>query len=158
MALSPMMYSIMCYLEPLAIAANIVQSAFCCLDQVLLIFGYLVMQYKQPEMAKDPVGCDAIINSIEMRWRKSDQELFIAAVLVNPFYHNKPFVKLPFLTNAEIWVLFCHLWQQLFKTTVPDNFEDLLHHFFASTGSFAGLESQCDYAVRTAHSKVNRIY
>ena len=33
-------------LEPLAVASKITQAAVCHLDQVLLTFGYLVMQYQ----------------------------------------------------------------------------------------------------------------
>ena len=54
------------HLEPLAVAANITQASFCRLDEVLLTFGYLVMQYQL--MQADPgnaVACDSIITSIE---------------------------------------------------------------------------------------------
>ena len=34
------------HLEPLAVAANVTQSAFCRLDEVLLTFGALMMNYK----------------------------------------------------------------------------------------------------------------
>ena len=53
-------------MEPLAVAANITQASFCRLDEVLLTFGYLVMQYQL--MQADPgnaVACDSIITSIE---------------------------------------------------------------------------------------------
>ena len=42
------------------------------------------MQYRNPGMDQDLIGREAILNSIEMRWHKSDQELFIAAVIANP--------------------------------------------------------------------------
>ncbi|KAH9988278.1 hypothetical protein BJV74DRAFT_796328 [Russula compacta] len=76
-----------CHLEPLAYAANITQVAICHIDEVLMTFGWLVMHYKQ--MITDPddaVGCQAIINSIEQWWAKADQDIFIAAVILNPFY------------------------------------------------------------------------
>jgi hypothetical protein len=46
------------------------------------------MQFQQPEMDQDVIGRDAILDSLELWWHKSDQELFIAAVIANPFYHN----------------------------------------------------------------------
>lgn len=39
-----------CHLDPLAVAANITQASFCRLDEVLLTFGYLVMQYQQMQV------------------------------------------------------------------------------------------------------------
>jgi hypothetical protein len=50
-----------CHLEPLAIAANVTQAAFCCLDQVLLTFAFLVMQYRAMTDAEDLAECVAII-------------------------------------------------------------------------------------------------
>lgn len=52
------------------------------MDQVLLTFGFLVMKFRDEKMNQDPIGCDAIINSVEARWNKSDQEIFITTVLV----------------------------------------------------------------------------
>ncbi|GLB43960.1 putative protein of unknown function (DUF 659) [Lyophyllum shimeji] len=83
------------HLRPLAIAANVVQAAFCRVDQVLLTFGYLVMQYRAMTDEDDAVGCNAIVQSIERRWAKADQEVFIAAVILNPLYQTTPFAQLP---------------------------------------------------------------
>jgi hypothetical protein len=60
------------HLEPLAIATNVTQASFCRLDQVLLTFGHLVMQYKSLTDPEDTVGCAAIIESIEARWAIAD--------------------------------------------------------------------------------------
>jgi hypothetical protein len=91
LTLCALIYRVTRYLEPLAIAANVVQESFCRMDQVLLTFGFLVMKYRDEKMNQDIIGRDAIIKSIELRWSKSDQEVFISAVLVNPFYRTTPF-------------------------------------------------------------------
>ena len=90
------------YLEPLAIATNIIQASFCRLDQVLVTFGFLIMRYSDPAMDQDPMACDAIVNSLEKHWQKCDQEVFIAMVLVNPLFRMLPFAALPFLNKAHI--------------------------------------------------------
>ncbi|KAF8491218.1 hypothetical protein F5888DRAFT_1581643, partial [Russula emetica] len=74
------------HLEPLVVANNIAQSAHCRLDQVLLMFGLLVMKYTDLKLREpnDATACDAILNSLEMRWANADQDVFIAAVLLNP--------------------------------------------------------------------------
>ncbi|KAH9983358.1 hypothetical protein BJV74DRAFT_777263, partial [Russula compacta] len=43
-----------------------------------------------------------IINSIEQWWAKADQDIFITAVILNPFYQSTPFMPLGFLNNASI--------------------------------------------------------
>lgn len=73
------------HLAPLAIAANITQSSHCRLDEVLLTFASLAMEYNK---LTDPIDWDvkeALLNSIERRWEKSDQDVFVAAVILNPY-------------------------------------------------------------------------
>ena len=79
------------HLEPLAIAANTTQATHCRLDTILLTFGYLVMRYRAMVAPEDHVGCMAILNSLEKRWFVADQNVFIATVIVNPFYQTTPF-------------------------------------------------------------------
>ena len=86
-------YRLKTHLEPLARAANVAQAAFCRLDQILLTFGSLFIYYREIK-AKDPandLGCTAILNSIEKRWAKSDQDIFIAAIILNPFVKTAAF-------------------------------------------------------------------
>jgi len=98
------------HLEPLTIATNITQASFCCLDQVLMTFSHVVMQYQSMTDPEDVEGCTAIIESIEACWVIADQEIFIAAVVLNLFYQSTPFASLQFLTNAGIQSMLGHLW------------------------------------------------
>ncbi|KAI5898768.1 uncharacterized protein SCHCODRAFT_02173469 [Schizophyllum commune H4-8] len=78
--------------EPLAIASNITQSTHCTLDSVLLTLGRLVILYNSQKMQEtDAHGSKAIIASIETRWSKCDQIVFIIAIILNPFYRTAPF-------------------------------------------------------------------
>ncbi|KAG6913948.1 hypothetical protein DXG01_003329 [Tephrocybe rancida] len=65
---------ITCHLWPLAIAANVIQAAYCRIDQVLLTFGFLMMQYVAMDNDDDQDDHDAIMASIEKQWAKADQE------------------------------------------------------------------------------------
>jgi len=49
-------FKVTLYLELLAIAANIVQGLFCRMDQVLLTFGFLVMQYQNEKNGPGSCG------------------------------------------------------------------------------------------------------
>jgi hypothetical protein len=89
------------------------------MDQVLLTFGFLTMKYRDEKMNHDPIGRDAIIKSVELRWSKSDQEVFIAAVLANPFYRTSPFAPLPVFSKAHIRVLFTKLYRRFFQVEPP---------------------------------------
>jgi len=142
------------YLEPLAIAANGVQESFCRMDQVLLTFGFLVMKYRDKKMNQDIIGRDAIIKSIEMRWSKSDQEVFISAVLVNQFYRTTPFASLLVFSKAYIRVLFTKLYGRFFSDQPPTEFIEHTYDFLDEKGIFQGLEDQVKFELETALNKV----
>ena len=110
------LYSVTRHLEPLAITANITQATQCRLYQVLLTFSFLVSEYLEKIHAGDNDECKAIISSLESRWAKADQELFIASVVVNPFYCTTPFTKIPALNNAGIHMLLEYMWEHLFSS------------------------------------------
>jgi hypothetical protein len=131
------------HLEPLAVAANVTQASFCRLDQVLLTFGFLVMQYQAMTDVEDHAGCLAIIESVEKRWGKSDQEIFIAAVLLNPFYQSAPFAPLHFLNNAGIHALLNRLWLRFYSSQPPPDFHTQINDYFRGIGMFNNLQSQC---------------
>jgi hypothetical protein len=71
------------------------------LDQILLTFGSLAIYYRDIKTTDSAniLGATAILESIEKRWAKADQDVFIAAVLLNPFVKASPFSpQVPFLT------------------------------------------------------------
>ncbi|OJA08695.1 hypothetical protein AZE42_13152, partial [Rhizopogon vesiculosus] len=90
-------YSMLTHIGPLALAVNFAQAAHCRLDEVLIILGYLVSRYHDllntTTSTDDQIGFHAIINSLEKRWSKSDQTVFLAAVILNPLYKAKPFAQ-----------------------------------------------------------------
>ena len=76
-------------LEPLAVAALTLQADTTRLDTVLLTLGKLYTEYQQiykdSELEFERVSCLAILGSLEKRWKPADQDLFVAAVILNPF-------------------------------------------------------------------------
>ncbi|CDR46874.1 hypothetical protein NBRC10512_003677 [Rhodotorula toruloides] len=96
-------------LQPLAVAANIAQATSCRLDQVFLLFGRLFLQYRQVQQREEASedtsllvseGATRIISSLESRWIKADQEVFLVAALLNPFFGR---TRLPFSAVAHQW-------------------------------------------------------
>ena len=71
------------HLEPLARAQNVMQATDTRMDHVLLILGQLYFNYKHPNI--EGVVHEKIHLSLEMRWQKCDQEVFIMAVVLNPY-------------------------------------------------------------------------
>lgn len=131
------------HLEPLAIAANITQAAHCRLDTVLLTFGSLVARYRVMLNPEDIVGCTAILKSLEKRWLAADQAVFIAAVIVNPFFWATPFAPSPRFINAHIKSLLASLYFRFFQSQPPDVFHSELHDYLMGSGQYRELQSTC---------------
>ena len=104
-------YRVKKHLEPLARAACITQATHCGLDQVLLIFGSLYNEYSQlkAELGDDGGLIQANLDSIEKHWQKSDQDVFIAALILNPMYKTSPFSRTSSLNHANVFSLLRHL-------------------------------------------------
>jgi hypothetical protein len=137
------------------VAANITQQAFCRLDQVVLTFATLHHRYSQQNMADDPDAQGAILASIEKRWEKADQEVFIASVLVNPFYRTSCFRPLSIFQIVNIQALFRRLWIRFFPDDpVPTIFADQVLQFLDTTGIFANLGQSVDWELASALTEV----
>ena len=142
------------HLEPLAIAANITQASFCHLDTVLLTFRFLLMQYQQLTDEEDLDAAAAITESLERRWAVADQQIFIAAVIVNPFYQGRPFTPLFFLNNAGIHALLSHLWTRFYQSHAPQEFHTELTEYLTHMGRYTTLGSHCGRASAKVQAKV----
>jgi hypothetical protein len=143
------------HLEPLAIASNIIQSAFCRLDEVLLTFAMLYLHFANLTSSTDTDICSAVLRSIETRWSKCDQEVFIAAVILNPLMPPDIFSQIPQLNQAGIITLFTHLYRRFFRTPVRGS--ELLSNvrdYYSGTGIFNNMRKlRTDHIVQ-AHEQV----
>ena len=150
-------FRIKLHLEPLAVAANVTQSAFCRLDEVLLTFGALAMEYTdlRDRRGGDQVACNAILSSLEKRWANTDQDVFIAAVILNPFFKHMPFKPLSCFQPANVYNLFKTLWKRFFfgdqaPVTLYQNVIDYLRE----TGDFLTLEAARAASLNISERKV----
>ena len=120
----------------------------------------MIMRYKDEKMNQDEVSRTAIINSIEKRWAKCDQEVFVAAVIVNPFYQTMPFnadgAELSqWLTRAELRALFSRLYRRFFQSEPPADFFTDMYDFLGASGKFRRLREQVTYDLEQASKKVS---
>ncbi|QRW17960.1 hAT family dimerization protein [Rhizoctonia solani] len=79
------------YLEPLAIAANVSQAATTRLDHILVELGRLY--YTFSNLGFNPKIRECVLESLERRWGKADQDPFILAVFLNPFIRARLFSR-----------------------------------------------------------------
>ena len=130
------------HLQPLVVTANVTQAAFCCLDMVLLTFGFLVMQYQQMADGDDHAAT-SILSSLEKCWMAADQDVFIATMIVNPFFHTEPFsLHSRFVVAGVIELLGC-LYTRFFQEEPPYSFSAELHDYLMADGQYTKLRATC---------------
>jgi hypothetical protein len=117
------------------------------LDQILLTFGSLSIYYKDIK-SKDPAnepGCTAILDSIEKRWAKADQDVFIAAVILNPFVKTAAFsAQVRFLTRAGVLALMKRLYQRFFSITeTTEEFDENMRQLFSNIEDYFSGSGIC---------------
>lgn len=131
------------HIGPLTLAVNFAQAAHCCLDEVLVILGYLISKYLSLLMTTsnpdDQIGLCMIINSLEKRWSKCDQTVFIAAVILNPLYKARPFAQIRQFTTAGITSLLLKLWQQFQLTPAPESLHKEILDYLQDQGDYEGF-------------------
>ncbi|CAE6409198.1 unnamed protein product [Rhizoctonia solani] len=77
------------YLRPLAILLNVAQAADTRLHHILITLGRLYQFFNHPSIGPEVRVC--VLASIELRWRKADQDAFILAVFFNPYIRCRLF-------------------------------------------------------------------
>ncbi|KAI9430772.1 hypothetical protein BJY52DRAFT_1133494, partial [Lactarius psammicola] len=132
------------HLAPLAVAANITQSSHCCLDEVLMTFASLVMQYSKLTDSKDMVIRKALLESIEKRWEASDQNIFIASMILNPFLKTNPFKRdAQLISLGAIHTLLSGLWTRFYPgDPCPDELYEEIRHYLGSSDFYSTMPGE----------------
>jgi hypothetical protein len=139
-------------LEPLAIAANVTQAAHTRLDHVLLTLGNLFRVYSDPNL--DPQIQTGILGSLEKRWAKADQDVFILAVFLNPYIRQQPFSHAA-LTHANIYEITARLFTRIFYRQPDLQFLKAFEDYFSDTGDFSRRSMELDMMKGLYESRVS---
>ena len=113
------------------------------------------MQYEKMTDPEDLAPCGAIIKSIDKCWTKVDQEVFISAVILNPFHQGSVFSSCAGLTNASITSLLDKVWHHLFRTDPPSKLHVELRNYLKHENHFKMLQQQCNIEISAAHADVH---
>ncbi|KAI0363606.1 hypothetical protein BV20DRAFT_1007124, partial [Pilatotrama ljubarskyi] len=143
------------HLEPLAVAANVTQSNSCRLDDVLITFGSLLQFFDSLNEPEETEIKEAVVRSLETRWSKADQDVFIAAVILNPFIRTRAFCTSPTLfSTAAIHALLERLWQRFYSSEpVPLTFYDTVSSYLHNTEEFIALPGTVQGIMQSAAAK-----
>lgn len=78
------------------------------------MLGNLVRIFSQRAESFDEDLRSGIIKSLEKRWKKADQDVFIVAVFLNPFIRDTLFNK-EFLTEAQLYAIVEKVYERIMR-------------------------------------------
>ncbi|KAF8164061.1 ribonuclease H-like domain-containing protein [Pholiota molesta] len=151
------------HLEPLARTSCVLQATHARLDQVPIVFGSLLLEYQKMKDDLD-IGfgsetlLDTIESSIERRWKSCDQDVYIAAIILNPELKTRPFAQIPLLAPVNIWKLVQRLWKRFYKADAPNSLFTELADYLNNRGLYDGLPTWVDNMSKAAKLKVRHLF
>lgn len=102
----------------------------------------------------------SIVDSLEKQWSKCDQEVFLAAVILNPIYKALPFSQLNTFTNSSIYQLLSQLWTHFFQQDPPHELLTKLFDYLGNTAAYASVPHFLTAlkADPTGHTRVSHVH
>ena len=142
------------HLEPLAIAANTLQSEHCRPDQVLVTFGMLYFEYSKLSGAENQTIKEALLSSISRRWEKADQHIFIAAIFLNPLLKTSLFSHTYHFTLNGLYNILSGLWARFTGQQPPMDFHAQIQNYINGSEVFYGFDNYTTMSKQSADAKV----
>jgi hypothetical protein len=144
------------HLEPLAVATHIAQGASTRLDQILLTLANLYRIYSDMGDLEEDVRV-GIRNSLEKRWAKADQDVFILAVFFNPYIRAHLFnTSIIQLTRAGVYGIVRRVWCRLFRAEEPHyELHSACTDYYNSEAEFANTAMHLDVLEKQAAAQVS---
>lgn len=143
------------HLRPLAIAANVLQTTHCRLDQVLIVLGALHYEYSLLVDQESVLVKEALLSSISRRWEKADQPIYIAAVILNPLIKTQIFANIQQVTFNGIYNIFAKLWTRFSSRPPPPDLLVDLKDYLSNKGIFNEFQSLTQAAQLQASFQVS---
>lgn len=136
------------HLAPLALAANISQSARTRPDTVLLILGLLYHRFDTLKIVSedDTQVKSAVCASIAKRWMDTDQDIFIPALILHPLFRCLPFSPTcpwTFSPNNIIGLM-SRLYCRLFRRETPRELRQEVMDYLMKRNNYSSMPSNGD--------------
>lgn len=146
------------HLQPLAIAANLLQATHCRLDQVLIVLAALYYEYSLLVDQESITVKEALLYSISRRWEKADQSIYIAAVILNPLIKTQIFANIPQVTFNGVYNTFASLWTRFTGQPPPLDLLVDSKDYLSNKGIFNEFQSLAQAAQIQASLQVSLFF
>jgi hypothetical protein len=143
-------------LEPFAIAANITQGPTTRLYHVILALGNLYRIFSDPKL--DDALRDGVHASLEKRWAKADQDVFIACVVMNPYIRDRCFTRaIPELTCVGLYVIVKRVSERILRKPMGNAFYEAFMDYLQESNEFSSAWMQLNTLSELAKANVSGI-
>lgn len=136
-------------MEPFAYAANIAQGDNARLDTVLLVIALLYNRFDSLSNIDKTIQ-ETVCNSINKQWLSSDQDIFLAAIILNLTHKTRPFAKSSWFSHGQVIILLLRLWTRFFRQAAPANFIHDVPNYLLERGPYASIPDLMDLARKSA--------
>jgi len=131
------------HLEPFTIATLVLQAPDAKLPVVPITLGNLYCIFSNSDL--DVNVCNAVHESLEKRWAKVDQDVFIAALLMNPYIRGKCLGSGSlFLTPAGLYGIVKHTYEQVMRKAAELDLHQAFHDYMANANEFSAEDMTLD--------------
>lgn len=142
--------------EQTAFGHHHAQAAHAQPDDIVLTFGYLLNKFRSLCSSHSAVQ-DAVITSLEKHWNTlhKNQDIFIAAVILNPAYKTTPFNTITPFTNAGIIALILQLWSPFDGKNPPTALCTALLEYLSFSNDFEFMKVNLQMLLKMSHKTVS---
>ena len=144
-------------LEPLAVAALVLQADGTRLDHVLLSLGKLYTGYRSihddSANEEERYCCTLLMTSLESRWEAADQDLYVTAVILNPFVGQQRLCfshTVPEWQHNGLYIMLNRVYKRIFKEEAPGSLLEEWTDYRRRQGLFTGDKLQLQHFVDKA--------
>jgi hypothetical protein len=131
------------HLEPFTIAALALQAPDAKLPVVPITLGNLYRIFSDPSI-EESVRC-TVHDSLEKRWAKADQEVFIAALLLNPYIRGRCLAGgSSFLTPAGLYGIIKRVYERAMRATAELELHQAFRDYMSHANEFSREEMMLD--------------
>ena len=151
--------SIQRHLEPLAIAANVTQANNARLDVVLLTLGHLHRVFSDASLLIESELREKVLDSLEKRWAKIDQDVFLMAIVLNPYLRLSRFNREnPYLTEASMWTVFRRVYTRMLGEQPNHELSNTFTEYVHSLGEWSNESMSLEVVSACAAKDVSFYY
>jgi hypothetical protein len=104
----------------------------------------LYFEYQRMTDENDKELVDKVKMSLEARWKKADQDVFIACIILVPWIQLKPFNTLHesgIFNFSSIFQLFARLWERFYNEKPPEILYNNVREYIEKKGRFASIDA-----------------